>query len=72
MGYSVMQEDWFTVFKFKVTLSSRIIDLSVSTISTELLIFLQTNLIGWYFIITWSVLCQTLIVVFKVRVRVKV
>ena len=30
-------------------------DMTVSTISTELLIFLQPSLIGWYIIMSWSV-----------------
>ena len=43
---SDMQEDWFAVFKFKVTVRAHIIRydcLSVSTISTELLIFFATK-----------------------------
>ena len=44
---------------------------TVSTISTELLIFLQP-LMGWYFIIDWSILCKNWIVVFKVKATVKV
>ena len=38
---------------------------------TELLIFLQPNLMGWYIIISWSVLGKKWIVVFKVKVKVK-
>ena len=34
--------------------------------------FLQPNSIGWYIIISWSVLCKKDIVVFKVRNTVKV
>ena len=34
--------------------------------------FLQPNVIGWYIIISWSVLCRNWIVVFKVKVTVKV
>ena len=33
-------------------------DMTVSTISAELLIFLQPNLSGWYIIISWSALCK--------------
>ena len=33
-------------------------DMTVSTISAELPIFLQSNLMGWYIIISWSVLCK--------------
>ena len=36
------------------------------------LLFLQSNLIGWYITIFWSVLCKNWIVVFKVKVTVKV
>ena len=32
--------------------------MTVSTISTALRTFLQPNLIGWYIIISWSVLCN--------------
>ena len=46
--------------------------MAVSTISAELLFFLQLNLIGWYIIISWSVLCKNRIVVFKVKITVKV
>ena len=42
--------------------------MTVSTISAELLIFLQPNLIVWYIIISWSALFKILIVVFKVKV----
>ena len=45
--------------------------MTVFTISTELLIFLQSHFIGWYIIISWSFLCQNWIV-FKVTVIVKV
>ena len=44
----------------------------VSTISSELQIFLQPNLIGWYIIISWSAVCKNLIVVVKVKITVKV
>ena len=43
-GLSVMQEDWFAIFK--VTLRVYIIRYDLSTISTELLIVLQPDLIG--------------------------
>ena len=42
MGQHVMQEDWFTVFKFRVTVRAHLI-MTVSTISAELLIFLQPD-----------------------------
>ena len=45
----------FAVFKFKVTVRAHIIRCDYLT---ELRIFLQPNLIGWYTIISWSVLCQ--------------
>ena len=64
MGYSVMQEDWFTVFKFRVTVRAHLI-MTVSTISAELLIFLQINSIGWYIIIGRGALCKKLIVCFQ-------
>ena len=46
--------------------------MTVSTISTGLLILLQPHLIGWYIIISKSVLCKTLIVVFKVKITEQV
>ena len=45
---------------------------TVSAISAELLIFLQPDLIGWYIIMSWSALCKNEIVVFKVKITVKV
>ena len=47
-------------------------DMTVSTISAELLIFLKPNLIGLYIIISWSVLCKNQIVVFEVKITVTV
>ena len=70
---SVMQEDWFSVIKFRVTVKVHLIRyMTVSTIYAELLIFLQSNLIGWYIIISLSVLCKNYIVVFKVKTTVQV
>ena len=46
--------------------------MTVSITSTELLIFLQPHLIGWYIIISWSVLYKNLIVVFKLKITVQV
>ena len=70
MGQSVMQEAWFAIFKVKFTVRAHII--TVSTIPTELLIFLLPNVNGWYIVISWSVLFKDWIVVFKVKVTVKV
>ena len=44
--------------------------MTVSTISAEALIFFFSQ-IGWYIIISWSVLCKNWIVVFKVKITVK-
>ena len=44
----------------------------LSTICTELLIFLQPNLIGWYIIRSWRVLCKHWISVFKAKVTMKI
>ena len=44
----------------------------LSTIFAELLIFLEPNLIRLRIIISWSVLCKNKIVVFKVKITVKV
>ena len=44
--------------------------MTVSTTFTELLIFLQPNLKGWYIIISCSVMDKNWIVVFEVKVRV--
>ena len=49
-----------------------LLNMNVSAICTELLIFLKPNLIGWYIIISCSILCKTWNVVFKVRVTMKV
>ena len=46
--------------------------MTASTIFTELLIFLQPNLIVLYIIISCSVLCKSKIVVVKVKVTMKV
>ena len=46
--------------------------MAVSTISAELLNFFQPDLIGWYIIISWSVLCKNYIVIFKVKITVKI
>ena len=46
--------------------------MTVSAISAELLIFWQPNLIRWYIIISWNVLFKNQIVVFKVKITVKV
>ena len=46
--------------------------MTVSTISTELMIFLQPKLMGWCVFISWNVLCINWIIVLKVKVRVKV
>ena len=53
MDPSVMQENRFAVFKFKVTVRAQIIKyMTVSDISIELLIFLHPNLVGWHIIIS--------------------
>ena len=53
MDPSVMQENRFTVFKFKVTVRAQMIKyMTVSDISIELLIFLHPNLVGWHIIIS--------------------
>ena len=45
--------------------------MTISTISAKLLILLQPDLIGWYIIISWSVLCKDWIAVVKVIVKVR-
>ena len=45
--------------------------MTVSTISAELLIFWQPDLIGWYIIISWSILWKNWITVFKVKLTAK-
>ncbi len=53
MDPSVMQENRFAVFKFKVTVRAQMIKyMTVSDISIELLIFLHPNLVGWHIIIS--------------------
>ena len=48
--------------------------MAVSTIFAELLIVLQPNLIGWYIIVSWSVLCkkQQQMIVFKIKITGRV
>ena len=46
--------------------------MTVSTMSAELLTFLQPDLIGWCIIISWIVLGKDWIVVVKVKVTEKV
>ena len=65
-----MQEDWFAIFN--VTLRVYIIKHDTFYLSTELLILLEPNLIEWYLIKSWYVLSKNWIVVFKVKVTVKV
>ena len=60
-----MQKDLFAIFKDKVVASAY---KSVYTISTEL-ILLQSNLIWWYIVIRWSVLCNNWIVVLNSRFK---
>ena len=69
MGQSVMQKDCFAVFKFWVTLRAHIIRYDCIF---ELLIIFQQNLIEWYITVSWSVLYKNSIVVFKIKVTVKV
>ncbi|WP_293681603.1 hypothetical protein, partial [Thiolapillus sp.] len=53
MDPSVMQENRFAAFKFKVTVRAQMIKyMTVSDISIELLIFLHPNLVGWHIIIS--------------------
>ena len=44
----------------------------VSKLSTELPNLLQLGLIGWYIILSWSVLCTNWIAAVNVKVVVKV
>ena len=44
MGQTVMQKDWFAVFKVKVTVRARKTQTTFFTISAELLIFFKPNL----------------------------
>jgi len=53
MDPSVMQENRFAVFKFKVMVRAQLIKyMTVSDISIELLIFLHPHLVGWHIIIS--------------------
>ena len=53
MDPSVMQENRFAVFKFKVMVRAQMIKyITLSDISIELLIFLHPNLVGWHIIIS--------------------
>ena len=72
-GQSVMQEDWFAVFMFRVRLRACIIryDCAYHIYWTADLSGTKFN--GWYITVSWSVfLCKNLIVVFKTKVTVKV
>ena len=55
------KEIGFAIFNINVTVMAHRMKMTVSTIWTELLIFLQSNLIGWYIIIGWNVFCKHLI-----------
>ena len=52
----VFQKDLFAFFKVKVTVKDHIIEIWLSSISSELLILLQLNLDWWHIIISWIVL----------------
>ena len=62
-----MQKDWCANF---ITLIQS--HTAISTTSTEVLIFWQPNLIDWYIILSWSVLCKDWIALVMVKVTVKV
>ena len=55
-----MQEDWFAVFYDQ--------NMTISSVSSELLIVLLQDLVFWYMIISQSVLERNQISVFKVKV----
>ena len=70
MGQKVMRKECFAVLKVKVTERAQS-DTTVSTISVELLIFLQPNLIGGSVIESCSILCKDWLVVFKIPMKVE-
>ena len=54
MDLSVVQENRFAVFKFKVTVKAHMIKyVTVSDLPIELPIFLHPNLVLWHIIISW-------------------
>ena len=56
MNQSAFQKDWFAAFKVKVTVMDHIIKVWLSNTFSELLIFLQLNLVWWHIIVGWIVL----------------
>ena len=60
MSQSVMRKKLFAIFKVKVTGRAHMIKTRLSTISSELLILRQPNLVWWYIIISRSVLWKKL------------
>ena len=69
MGQSVMQEDWFAVFKFRVTVRAHLI--KYDCLPYVLNCYLFGTKLNWI-IISWSAFCKSYIVVFKVKITVKV
>ena len=67
-----MQENWFAVFKYRVTVRAHLIKYDSFYHICRTADLLQPDLIGWYSFISWSVFCKKLIVVFKVKITVKV
>ena len=55
MSQIVFRKDWFAVFKVKVTVKDHIIKKQLFSVSSELLILLQLNLVWWH-IISWIAL----------------
>ena len=67
-----MQNVWLGIVKDKVTVRAQFIRYDCFYHIYELLILLQPDFIGWYIFISRSILCKNKIIVFKVKVTVKV
>ena len=59
MSRSVMQKDWFAVFKFRVTVRAHLIKYDFLPYLLNCWSFgSQMYVIWWYIIVSWSVLCK--------------
>ena len=68
---AVFRKDWFVVFKVKATVMDHIIKIWLSNVSSELLILLQVNLVGWHITISWIVLWKDWIALLWSRSRLQ-
>ena len=65
----VFQKDWIAVFKIKFTVKDNTFKIWLFNMLSELLTFLQLNLVWWYIIIRWIVLWKDWIALLWSRSR---